>query len=49
MSSEARGATMTPPMTVPLPSRAMILTKPSVMPIIFARAFAARAACRHSR
>ena len=32
---------MTPPMTVPLPSRAMSFTKPSLMPIILARGFAA--------
>jgi hypothetical protein len=36
-SSEACGATTTPPITVPEPVRANSFTKPSLMPIIFAR------------
>ena len=39
MSSEARGATTTPPSTVPEPFSEKSFTKPSVMPSIFARGF----------
>ena len=39
MSSEARGPTTTPPMTVPDVFAAMSLMKPSVTPCIFARGF----------
>ena len=43
MSSLARGATTTPPITVPLRGRANSLTKPSRKPCILARAFVASA------
>ena len=41
ISSEARGATTTPPSTVPEPGRQNSLTKPSVSPCILARALVA--------
>ena len=41
MSSEAFGATMTPPITAPDPLDANSFTKPSRIPIIFARGFEA--------
>src|SRR6185312_626481 len=44
----ARGATTTPPITVPEPLRAMIFTKPSLTFIIFARALVARSSLRMS-